>query len=100
MNNDMDKMNNKAKRAFYNALRRGKTSVYNTHSDDVNGLMAEMNEFAEASECKESEHLTGYSEAQEELADILICCMTELCKRGVDVDIIVDAKLAFNETRK
>ena len=52
MNNDMDNMNNKAKRAFYNALRRGKTSVYNTHSDDVNGLMAEMNEFAEASECK------------------------------------------------
>ena len=92
-------LNEKASKAFYNALRRGKTSVYNSHQDDAEGLMAEMKEFAEASEEKKSEHLPEYTEAQEELADILISCMTELFKRGVNVDKIIDDKIAFNENR-
>jgi hypothetical protein len=61
--------------------------------------MIEVNEFAEASEDKKSEHLPEYTEAQEELADIIIGCMTELFKRGVDVDKIIDAKIEFNEQR-
>ena len=89
----------KASKAFHNALKRGKTSVSNSHKEDAEGLMAEMKEFVEASEDKESVHLPEYTEAQEELADILICCMTELVKRGVNVDKIIDAKIAFNEKR-
>ena len=89
----------KASKAFYNALKRGKTSIYNYHCDDVDGLLEEIKEFAEASEEKPSEHLPEYTEAQEELADILISCMTELFKRGVNIDKIVDAKIAFNESR-
>ena len=61
--------------------------------------MIEVNELAEASEDKKSEHLPEYTEAQEELADIIIGCMTELFKRGVDVDKIIDAKIEFNEQR-
>lgn len=89
----------KASKAFHNALRRGKTSVYNCHQDDAETLMAEMKEFVEASEDEKSEHLPKYTEAQEELADIIIGCMTELFKRGVDIEKIIDAKIAFNEKR-
>lgn len=89
----------KASKAFYNALRRGKTSIYNSHQQDTESIMIEVNELAEASEDKKSEHLPEYTEAQEELADILICCMTELVKRGVNVDKIVDDKIKFNENR-
>ena len=89
----------KARKAFNNALRRGKTSVYNNHPDDAQTLMAEMKEFAEASEDMKSEHLPEYTEAQEELADIIIGCMTELFKRGVNIEKIIDAKIAFNEKR-
>ena len=89
----------KARKAFNNALRRGKTSVYNYHQDDAKTLMAEMKEFAEASEDMKSEHLPEYTEAQEELADIIIGCMTELFKRGVNIEKIIDAKIAFNEKR-
>lgn len=89
----------KARKAFNNALRRGKTSVYNNHPDDAQTLMAEMKEFAEASEDMKSEHLPEYTEAQEELVDIIIGCMTELFKRGVNIEKIIDAKIAFNEKR-
>ena len=89
----------KASKAFHNALRRGKTSIYNSHQQDTESIMIEVNEFAEASEDKKSVHLPEYTEAQEELADILICCMTELVKRGVNVDKIIDAKIKFNENR-
>lgn len=95
----MGEMNKRACKAYNNAVMRGKTSVYNTHRKDADGLMAEMKEFAEASETKYSKHLPEYTEAEEELADILICCMTELFKRGVNVDNIVDAKMEFNEKR-
>lgn len=89
----------KASKAFHNALRRGKTSIYNSKQQDTESIMIEVNEFAEASEDKKSEHLPEYTEAQEELADIIIGCMTELFKRGVDVDKIIDAKIEFNEQR-
>ena len=89
----------KASKAFHNALRRGKTSIYNSQKQDTESIMIEVNEFAEASEDKKSEHLPEYTEAQEELADIIIGCMTELFKRGVDVDKIIDAKIEFNEQR-
>lgn len=89
----------KASKAFHNALRRGKTSIYNSHQQDTESIMIEVKEFVEASEDKESVHLPEYTEAQEELADIIIGCMTELFKRGVDVDKIIDAKIEFNEQR-
>lgn len=93
-------MNNLASRSCYNALKRGKTSVFSEHDEDANGIMGEVNEFLLASEEKKSEHLPEYTEAQEELADVLICCMTELFKRGVNVEKLVRTKIAFNERRK
>lgn len=92
-------MNNLASRSCYSALKRGKTSVFSEHDEDANSIMGEVNEFLLASEEKKSEHLPEYTEAQEELADVLICCMTELFKRGVNVEKLVRTKIAFNERR-
>lgn len=47
-----------------------------------------------------SEHLPEYTEAQEELADILITCLTELDRRKVDVEEIIMKKIEFNKIRK
>lgn len=94
-----DSMNSLASKCCYNALKRGKTSVFSEHDEDANSIMAEVNEFLLASEHKKSEHLPDYTEAQEELADVLISCMTELFKRGVNIDDIVRQKIAFNEKR-
>lgn len=92
-------MNKRACKAYNNAALRKRITLYSSHQEDVDSLMAEIKEFAEASETKCSEHLPLYTEAEEELADILIGCMTELFKRGVNVDNIVDAKMEFNEKR-
>lgn len=94
-----DSMNLLASKCCYNALKRGKTSVFSEHDEDANSIMGEVKEFLLASEERMSEHLPDYTEAQEELADVLISCMTELFKRGVNVDDIVRQKIAFNESR-
>lgn len=61
--------------------------------------MSEMLEFNAASETKPSEHLPEYTEAQEELADIIICGLTELHRRNVDIEELVIKKIEFNERR-
>lgn len=48
---------------------------------------------------EKSEHLPEYTQAQEELADVLICCLAELHRRGVDVERIVKENIEFNKTR-
>lgn len=95
----MGVLNKIAQKAYNNAVLRKKVTLYSSHQEDVDSLMEEMKEFAEASETKDSEHLPLYTEADEELADILICCLTELFKRGVNVDKLVDDKMEFNEKR-
>lgn len=95
----MGELNKIAQKAYNNAVLRKKVTLYSSHQEDVDSLMEEMKEFAEASETKDSEHLPLYTEADEELADILISCLTELFKRGVNVDKLVDDKMEFNEKR-
>ena len=92
-------LNGIASEAFYNALKRGKTSVFSSHNDVFIQIMDEVWEYKNASETNKSEHLPEYTEAQEELADVLICCLTELHKRGVNVEAIVEAKVEYNKRR-
>lgn len=86
--------------AYSNAIKRNKTEDSPNHEKDVLGLLEEFTEFSKASEDKPSEHLPEYTEAAEELADILIGCLTELYKRNVDVGSIIRDKINFNKTRK
>lgn len=93
-------LNKAARRAFENAVLRRKTTEQVSHYLDACGILKEIDEFQMASEDKISQHLHIYTEAQEELADILISCLTELYKRGTDVEAIIRNKMNFNEQRK
>jgi NTP pyrophosphatase (non-canonical NTP hydrolase) len=92
-------INQLAQTAFDTAIIRGKTSKVLSHDDTFFGILEELKEFREASEFGKSKHLPEYTEAQEELTDVLICCLTELHRRGVDVEKILRDKIEFNKTR-
>lgn len=96
-------MNQIAKTTYITAVERGKITETNyrstQHEEAHNSLLEEIKEFSWASEVRVSNHLPGYTEAQEELADILITCLTELHRRGVDVEKIIKEKVEFNKTR-
>lgn len=89
-----------ARRAFEDALRREKTLVAPSHYFDAYSIFKEIDEFQMADERKPSVHVPLYTEAQEELADILIACLTELHKRGTDVEAIIRHKMIFNQSRE
>lgn len=93
------RINDLAQTAFETAIIRGKTEKDADHLDTFFGILSELKEFREASEIEPSEHLPEYTQAQEELTDVLICCLTELHRRGVDVEDIIKAKIEFNKTR-
>lgn len=93
-------INRLALQAFNTAIIRGKTAKDMNHLDTFFGIFSEVKEFLDASEIEKSEHLPEYTQAQEELADVLICCLTELHRRGVDVERIITEKIEFNKTRE
>ena len=95
----MSEINDLARQAFNTAIIRGKTSKDLSHNDTFFGILEELREFRVASEFGKSKHLPQYTKAQEELADVLICCLTELHRRGVDVERIIKDKVEFNKTR-
>lgn len=92
-------INDLAKQSYTTAIRRGKTCEELSHTDTVFGIFDELIEFRNSSEVAPSTHLPQYTEAQEELADIIIAGFTELYRRGVDVEKIITDKIKFNETR-
>ena len=92
-------INELAKQAHETAVKRGKTSEDASHLDTFFGILSELKGFREASEVEKSEHLPQYTQSQEELTDVLICCLTELHRRGVDVEKILTEKIEFNKTR-
>lgn len=96
MKHDIDTL---AQTAYKDAIRRGKTEPNIAHWHEYLGIRAELEEFCRASETAPSEHLPEYTEAAEELADVMISCMTELTKRGVRVSEIIEDKINFNKKR-
>lgn len=93
------RINDLAKQAHETAVRRGKTSEDALHLDTFFGILSELKEFREASEIDPSEHLPQYTASQEKLTDVLICCLTELYRREVNVEEILIAKINYNKTR-
>ena len=89
-----------ARVAFNTAIIRGKTQKDLPHLDTFFGILEELKEFREASEFDKSDHLPRYTQAQEELTDVLICCLTELHRRNTNVEEILKAKIEFNKTRE
>ena len=95
----MINLNQLAQDAYECALRRKKTTPSVNHIATANSIDEELAEFLEASEVHDSLHIP-YPEAQEELADILIVCLTELHKRGTNVEAIIKEKINFNKNRR
>lgn len=92
-------INKLAENAYCTAVQRGKTHRDLSHLDTFFGILSELKEFREASEIDPSEHLPQYTASQEELTDVLICCLTELYRREVNVEEILIAKINYNKTR-
>lgn len=85
------------------ALLRNKVTIFSeeasVHQETCDSLREEVDEFLQASECKPSEHLPEYTEAVEELADIALVALTELSRRGVNVEKVLLLKNMYNERR-
>lgn len=96
-------LNKFGKRAFICALKRGKiheqTSIHSLHEETIEGLMEEAREVIDASETGSSEHLSNYPAIIEELADVAIVALTELYRRGVDIEKVLHEKMSYNEQR-
>lgn len=91
--------------AYVHAVRRGKTRNDMTHEEIYNGIKEELDEFMNATD-EPSEHLPQFTQRQEELADIILACMTELCKEcaakntGYNPADVLVAKNEFNANRR
>ena len=96
-------LNKFGKRAYTCALKRGKiheqSDSYALHAETVAGLVEEFNEVINADETYKSSHLEAYSEVVEELADIAIASLTELYRRGVNIEEVLHEKMKYNENR-
>lgn len=99
----MKNLNDIATETYNTAIKRGKfvpsDDVSQRHRYTHDGILDELKEYAIASEERKSVHIPEYSEAEEELIDIMICCLTALRERNVDVDKILKDKVEFNKTR-
>lgn len=95
----LPRINKLAQTAHETAVRRGKRDEKTSHLDTFYGILDELKEFREASEITPSEHLPQYTQTQEELADIVICGLTELYARVDNVEEVIIDKIRFNETR-
>lgn len=93
-------LNELASWAYETALMRKKTRMDMSNEEVADSLQEELDEFRSASNEKESEHLLKHTEAEEELADIMIGCLTEMAKRGVDAEGIIREKMLFNVFRR
>lgn len=94
-------LNRIAGRCYDNALKRGKIkSSLPDHQETVETLGEEFMEVVKSKESAWSEHLLDFTETEEELADVLIGCLTELHRRNVDIEVIVTKKIEYNETRE
>ena len=105
-------LNKFGKRAFNCATKRKKISgvvvelgvptkhsFEELHAETINSLSEEVEEVIQSSELVSSEHLPQYSEAVEELVDVAIVAMTELYRRGVDINQALHEKMKYNEQR-
>lgn len=96
-------LNKFGKRTYECALKRGKIhsdlSGVSLLQETVKSLTDEVSEVASADEMEVSEHLPQYSSVVEELVDVAIVTMTELYRRGVDINSALHEKMKYNEQR-
>ena len=93
----------KKKRAYKCALKRGKIyeqlDQHLLHLETIDGLTEEVDEVIAASEVEMSDHLDNHPAIVEELADVAIVAITELYRRGTDIEAVLHEKMKYNEQR-
>ena len=87
------------KRALECARKRGKLSELHTHDVWVSDIMAEVAELNVAT-ANELHHIPQLTEWEEELADVIITCMSMAAFHHVDMGKVIEAKMKFNEERE
>lgn len=96
-------LNKLGKRSYHLAVVRNKiaegVSQDELHRQTVSGVFTEGREVEQASETEMSDHVKSLTQVAEELVDVLLVCVTELHRRGVDIEDAVHKKLKYNEDR-
>ena len=87
------------RRALDCAVKRGKIKGAHTHDVWASDIMDEVTELNISSPHK-SQHIPQYAEYEEELADIVITCMSMAAYYGIDLGKVIEAKMKYNETRE
>lgn len=95
----MGVLNEWARKCFEYAIRRGKTRIGVNHEELVRGIGEEFVELCMADRDIKSKHVAWLTEEQEEMVDLMICCMTELWNQGVNIDDSLKAKIELNRIR-
>ena len=62
-------------------------------------IVGEVAELAKA-EPTISEHIPEFPETEEELADVVITCMSMAANYRIDLGKVIEAKMAYNEVRE
>lgn len=90
------------KQALQIALKRKKVDPHAnylaTEGSIIDAIHGEWQELVHAQ--GRSPHLPNRSNFAEELADIVICCMTLAEFEGIPLDVIVTEKMEYNSRRK
>ena len=98
------RLNDLAKSALECTFKRGKLSRLDSEEGMIGkqllAIGMEMQEVAIARERMPSEHVPGYTERQEEAADIIISILGYLFLEEVDIDKLIEDKMRFNEARE
>ena len=94
----MISLNHMAGKALKTAIKRGKVTDKTTDWKQIVAISGELNELADATE-KRSAHIP-FTEQEEEAADVIIATLTFLARKGVDVDMLLIAKMSYNANRE
>lgn len=84
-------------RAYKCAFKRGKSK--RNFKDWCVDILSEVTELFK-SHLYPSEHIPEFTEHDEELADIVITCMSMAEYYGIDLGRVIEAKMTYNERRE
>ena len=88
-----------AKLCWEIAFNRGKINNYTSDLMQFKAIKDELNELKTAS-LNPSIHIEGFSEQEEEAADVIISTLTFLHKKGTNVNNLLQKKIEYNIKRK
>lgn len=88
------------KRALDCAVERGKVQPSKTTIKEwIKAISAEVDELSKAFKSP-STHIPLFTEVEEELADVVITCMSMAANYGIDLGKVIEAKMKYNEIRE